>query len=240
MDDAKDEEKAAEEGWSDYETLLLLEALEIFSDDWMKVSKHVGTRSQDECIVRFLQLPLREPKLEASFEAMDTSDLKENDDGLIKEELYEEGEIVDESHASEACLSEDIENDDGTGASEELVTLENERIRRVLMELAETQMKELEQELKHYEELESMLEKERGAYQYERQQLLIDRQAFHFEYLQFLDMNEDVDIHGNLAMFEDFPETSSLKCQIPQPLQDDDVEHLKTVFSYSYPQPFSE
>jgi SWI/SNF related-matrix-associated actin-dependent regulator of chromatin subfamily C len=44
--------------------LLLLEALEMFKDDWNKVSDHVGTRTQDECIMRFLQLPIQDPYLE--------------------------------------------------------------------------------------------------------------------------------------------------------------------------------
>lgn len=50
--------------WSDQETLLLLEALEMFKDDWNKVADHVGSRTQDECIMRFLQLPIQDPYLE--------------------------------------------------------------------------------------------------------------------------------------------------------------------------------
>uniref|UniRef100_A0A914V598 Uncharacterized protein n=1 Tax=Plectus sambesii TaxID=2011161 RepID=A0A914V598_9BILA len=50
--------------WTDQETLLLLEALEMYKDDWNKVSDHVGTRTQDECIMRFLQLPIQDPYCE--------------------------------------------------------------------------------------------------------------------------------------------------------------------------------
>lgn len=46
--------------WSDQETLLLLEALELYKDDWNKVCEHVGTRTQDECILHFLRLPIED------------------------------------------------------------------------------------------------------------------------------------------------------------------------------------
>lgn len=50
--------------WTDQETLLLLEALELFKDDWNKVCEHVGSRTQDECILHFLRLPIEDPYLE--------------------------------------------------------------------------------------------------------------------------------------------------------------------------------
>ncbi|RUS71946.1 hypothetical protein EGW08_020289 [Elysia chlorotica] len=50
--------------WSDQETLLLLEALELYKDDWNKVCEHVGSRTQDECILHFLRLPIEDPFLE--------------------------------------------------------------------------------------------------------------------------------------------------------------------------------
>lgn len=50
--------------WTDQETLLLLEGLEMYEEDWPKVSQHVSTRSKEQCILRFLQLPIEEPYLE--------------------------------------------------------------------------------------------------------------------------------------------------------------------------------
>ena len=50
--------------WSDQETLLLLEALEMYKDDWNRVSEHVGSRTQDECILQFLKLPIEDPYLD--------------------------------------------------------------------------------------------------------------------------------------------------------------------------------
>lgn len=47
--------------WSDQETLLLLEGVEMYDDDWQAVCEHVGTRSKEQCIGKFLQLPIEDP-----------------------------------------------------------------------------------------------------------------------------------------------------------------------------------
>lgn len=51
--------------WTDAETLLLLEGLELFDEDWNSVSDHVGTRTREECMMKFLQLEIVDPYLEA-------------------------------------------------------------------------------------------------------------------------------------------------------------------------------
>ncbi|GBM56771.1 SWI/SNF complex subunit SMARCC2 [Araneus ventricosus] len=50
--------------WTEQETLLLLEGLEMYKDDWNKVCEHVGSRTQDECILHFLRLPIEDPYLD--------------------------------------------------------------------------------------------------------------------------------------------------------------------------------
>jgi SWI/SNF related-matrix-associated actin-dependent regulator of chromatin subfamily C len=49
--------------WSDQETLLLLEGVEMYDDDWSKIEEHVGTRSAQQCIRKFLELPIEDPYL---------------------------------------------------------------------------------------------------------------------------------------------------------------------------------
>ena len=36
----------------------------MFKDDWNKICEHVGSRTQDECILHFLRLPIEDPYLE--------------------------------------------------------------------------------------------------------------------------------------------------------------------------------
>lgn len=50
--------------WTDSEMLLLLEGLEQFDDDWTEISEHVGTRTREECILKFLSLEIEDKYLE--------------------------------------------------------------------------------------------------------------------------------------------------------------------------------
>lgn len=53
-----------EENWTDQEVLLLLEGLEMHQEDWDRVAEHVGTRTREQCILKFLRLPIEDPYLE--------------------------------------------------------------------------------------------------------------------------------------------------------------------------------
>jgi SWI/SNF related-matrix-associated actin-dependent regulator of chromatin subfamily C len=49
------------EAWSDQETLLLLEGVEAFGEAWPSVAAHVGSKSQLQCALRFLQVTREHP-----------------------------------------------------------------------------------------------------------------------------------------------------------------------------------
>lgn len=50
--------------WTDSELLLLLEGLEMFDDNWESVADHVGSRTREECVLKFLQLEIEDKYLE--------------------------------------------------------------------------------------------------------------------------------------------------------------------------------
>ncbi|KAJ5722684.1 hypothetical protein N7488_000719 [Penicillium malachiteum] len=50
--------------WSDSELLLLLEALESFDDNWDQIANHVGSRTREECVMKFLQLEIEDKYLD--------------------------------------------------------------------------------------------------------------------------------------------------------------------------------
>ncbi|XP_032064755.1 SWI/SNF complex subunit SMARCC2 isoform X6 [Thamnophis elegans] len=342
--------------WTEQETLLLLEALEMYKDDWNKVSEHVGSRTQDECILHFLRLPIEDPYLEDSeaslgplayqpipfsqsgnpvmstvaflasvvdprvasaaaksaleeFSKMKeevptalveahvrkveeaakmtgkadpafglessgiagtTSDelerieencpdenrsepqpseekkeLKEQREGVLEEEAKEKlGEVPrkEEDKSKEADGEKEMDKSDGdtladgekekepkdgqeegpkdlveaegerktkverdigegnlsTAAAaalaaaavkaKHLAAVEERKIKSLVALLVETQMKKLEIKLRHFEELETIMDREREALEYQRQQLLADRQAFHMEQLKYAEM----------------------------------------------------
>ncbi|MFQ6639407.1 hypothetical protein Gotur_014399 [Gossypium turneri] len=55
-----DEAKA---DWSEKETVLLLEAIMHYGDDWKKVAQHVGGRTDKDCVAHFVKLPFGEEYL---------------------------------------------------------------------------------------------------------------------------------------------------------------------------------
>lgn len=51
----------ADDDWSDQEILLLLEGVEMYDDDWSAIEEHVGSRTAQQCIRKFLELPIEDP-----------------------------------------------------------------------------------------------------------------------------------------------------------------------------------
>ncbi|XP_074527910.1 SWI/SNF complex subunit SMARCC2 isoform X3 [Halichoeres trimaculatus] len=327
--------------WTEQETLLLLEGLEMYKDDWNKVSEHVGSRTQDECILHFLRLPIEDPYLEdhssslgplayqpipfsqagnpvmstvaflasvvdprvasaaaksaleefsrmkeevpaalveahvrrveeaarvsgrqdplyglegsgiadessdesksdsqSSEDKRDTKDSKEGapeeeekqaENGKKEEERGREQEGEREPDKAESEMGDGEKEKDGKEGAEEgqreaesegerkakverdvgegnlataaasalaaaavkakhLAAVEERKIKSLVALLVETQMKKLEIKLRHFEELETIMDREREALEYQRQQLLADRQSFHMEQLKYAEM----------------------------------------------------
>merc|ERR1712152_99184 len=65
-----------------------------------------------------------------------------------------------------------------------LAAVEERKIKSLVAVLVETQMKKLEIKLRHFEELETIMDREREALEYQRQQLIQERQQFHLEQLR--------------------------------------------------------
>ncbi|XP_065666674.1 SWI/SNF complex subunit SMARCC2 isoform X3 [Hydra vulgaris] len=264
---------AAFKDWTDQETLLLLEGLELHKDDWNKISEHVGSRTQDECIMHFLKLPIEDPYLEndstflgplafqptpfsqsgnpvmstvaflasivdprvasaAAKAAVDEfsklkeeipselinahiekaqAELKESkiekDDEESSTDLQNK-EGQKESETCEDSLSELSESDKEKikkyeGISEgniktaaaaaiaaaavkakHLGQVEERKIKSLVALLVETQMKKLEIKLRHFEELETIMDKEREILEQQRQALVKERQQLFMDQLK--------------------------------------------------------
>ncbi|XP_071935450.1 SWI/SNF complex subunit SWI3D-like isoform X1 [Coffea arabica] len=51
--------------WTDQETLLLLEALELFKENWNEIAEHVATKTKAQCILHFVQMPIEDTFLDS-------------------------------------------------------------------------------------------------------------------------------------------------------------------------------
>ena len=52
--------------WNQTEIFLLLEAIQIYEEDWEKIGEHVGTKTSEQCIAQFLKLPIEDSFLNES------------------------------------------------------------------------------------------------------------------------------------------------------------------------------
>ncbi|XP_035453405.1 SWI/SNF complex subunit SMARCC2 isoform X2 [Spodoptera frugiperda] len=306
--------------WTEQETLLLLEALELHRDDWNRVAAHVGSRTQDECILHFLRLPIEEPYLHdataggvlgplayqpipfsktgnpvmstvaflasvvdpriasrATKAAMEefaaikdevpaammeahvkaagahgpaaalaatgiagtapdlspSAEAKKEGSSDIKAEPMEveegESKVKDEPQEAPAAPDADKEPKEepaaqaGTEKTEapttvdaklqsaaaaalaaaavkakHLAGVEERKIKSLVALLVETQMKKLEIKLRHFEELEATMEREREGLEYQRQQLIQERQQFHLEQLKAAEFRARHQAHQRL------------------------------------------
>ncbi|KAK9113134.1 hypothetical protein Scep_020653 [Stephania cephalantha] len=75
--------------WTDQETLLLLEALELFGENWNEIAEHVATKSKTQCILHFLQMPIEDTFLEGG-------------DGFEISAQEKSDPVLSENHASSA------------------------------------------------------------------------------------------------------------------------------------------
>uniref|UniRef100_A0A665X4F5 SWI/SNF complex subunit SMARCC1-like n=1 Tax=Echeneis naucrates TaxID=173247 RepID=A0A665X4F5_ECHNA len=222
--------------WTEQETLLLLEALEVYRDDWNKVSEHVGSRTQDECILHFLRLPIEDPYLEDSSASLGPLAYQpvpfSQSENPVMSTVAFLASVVDPrvaSAAAKAALGERTEGgmlfyddesfgrregdgDEGRRVMEQelvegsvttaaaaalasaatkakhLAAVEERKIKSLVALLVETQMKKLEIKLRHFEELETIMDREKEALEQQRQQLLSERQTFHTEQLKQAEM----------------------------------------------------
>uniref|UniRef100_A0A8K9XGW5 SWI/SNF related BAF chromatin remodeling complex subunit C1b n=1 Tax=Oncorhynchus mykiss TaxID=8022 RepID=A0A8K9XGW5_ONCMY len=232
--------------WTEQETLLLLEALEVYRDDWNKVSEHVGSRTQDECILHFLRLPIEDPYLEDSASSLGPLAYQpvpfSQSENPVMSTVAFLASVVDPRVASAAakaalgtyvCVGacmisfslldrgekdeiagrwREVEQDEGRRLAElelvdgtvttaaaaalgaaatkakHLAAVEERKIKSLVALLVETQMKKLEIKLRHFEELETIMDREKEALEQQRQQLLSERQSFHSEQLKHAEM----------------------------------------------------
>eukprot|EP01101_Sappina_pedata_P008421 TRINITY_DN4655_c0_g2_i1.p1 TRINITY_DN4655_c0_g2~~TRINITY_DN4655_c0_g2_i1.p1 ORF type:complete len:360 (+),score=131.97 TRINITY_DN4655_c0_g2_i1:202-1281(+) len=75
----------ATDSWTDQETLLLLEGIEDFGENWEKVAEHVGSKTVEQCVAHFIKIPIEDNYLEDQIHRMSKCSLNHED--LSKEDI---------------------------------------------------------------------------------------------------------------------------------------------------------
>ncbi|KAI8811212.1 Smarcc1 protein [Cladochytrium replicatum] len=268
MDDKSPKEGSGEDDWTDQEVLLLLEGLEMFDEDWSKVAEHVGTRSPESCVLKFVQLPIEDPYVgvRASelgplqyqtlpFNSVDnpalslvaffasvvnpkvasaaassaikhlsaataadgpkstSKDAVEGKEQVKRERMEEDGSVEPESHGNAPApngTSAQKHSSDATdigaksaiesaaamalgaaAAKSKTITDATEKeTSKLVHQLVQAQLSKMQLKLKHFEELEAVLEAERRDLERERQVLYAERLAFRRQVLQFKEQQQ--------------------------------------------------
>ncbi|ORZ00539.1 hypothetical protein BCR43DRAFT_435199 [Syncephalastrum racemosum] len=204
-----------EEDWTDEETLLLLEAIELFDDDWDSIAEHVGTRTREQCMMHFLEMPIEEPFVAAQpgshTAAFKRTPFSQADNPVMSILAYLAGAVDPEvaSAAAEAAIqlqerhkrktdAMDIDEEQhksvkkprnavekaaavalGSAAAkaQSLATIEEREIRRLVHSVIDIEAKKLELKMKHFEDLETVLENDLEQMAQQRQDLFLQRYA---------------------------------------------------------------
>ncbi|XP_041264505.1 SWI/SNF complex subunit SMARCC1 [Onychostruthus taczanowskii] len=127
----------------------------------------------------------KEPKTEEK----EAEENKENVDGS-KDKEAEAGKKKVEHEISEGNVATAAAAALASAATKakHLAAVEERKIKSLVALLVETQMKKLEIKLRHFEELETIMDREKEALEQQRQQLLTERQNFHMEQLKYAEL----------------------------------------------------
>jgi SWI/SNF related-matrix-associated actin-dependent regulator of chromatin subfamily C len=98
-----------------------------------------------------------------------------------------------------------------------LAAVEERKIKSLVALLVETQMKKLEIKLRHFEELETTMEREREGLEYQRQQLIQERQQFHLEQLKAAEFRARQQAHQRFQQEHGGPGPWQNHPTVPQP-----------------------
>jgi chromatin structure-remodeling complex subunit RSC8 len=172
--------------WTDQETLLLLEAIEMYEDDWEKISGHVATKSKEQCITKFIQLPIEDKYLVKSIGEVKKETVKQEttNDAVLKTIKFLIHNL-DEELASKDFLQNDADVQKALkltvgsilgGAQAEQQTLKKESS-QLLESLVDLEISKVDHKLNKLSLLEKQLNQERAELAQQRKDVILDRLA---------------------------------------------------------------
>lgn len=174
----KMERSLATSEWTQQETLLLLEGVEMYGSSdsnpqsffinnngqWDKISEHVGTKTRSECLTRFLQLPIEDKYLQ-SVAKQELTDIV--GEGIPKDAVIQEvvAKLI-ETNQGQQVLAQN-----GKAKLEESILSQSSLINQVI----ELTLEKFDAKLKMLNHLEADLIKTENLLNLQRKQVLVER-----------------------------------------------------------------
>lgn len=160
--------------WSDQELLLLLEAIEMYEDQWDKIVDHVGnTKSVEECVEKFLSLPIEDQYID---DIVGDTKPKVPVDGTGQNKTFSTVEAVDVTIKAlldglhKKTLEETIPE-----SARQISTKYLQETQAVAQELVSLKTKKLDLKFEKLDKLEAALQQEKAKYVEESEKILNDR-----------------------------------------------------------------
>jgi len=148
---------------------LLLEGIEMFDSDWDQIALHVATRSKEQCIKMFLELPIEDPYLSmvSNADMGATGGMSQADNPVMSVVAFLSS-LVDPKVAKEAAqgingaikTANAAVGSAGNKASI-LANEENTDLHSQVKQIVEAQLKKLESKMAQFDQLEALLESEK-------------------------------------------------------------------------------
>lgn len=167
--------------WSNTELLLLLEGIEMFDNDWDQIAYHVGTRSRESCLAKFLQLPIEDTYLEPP------KPLNAQPETGVLEKIKQILEPVNTQDSQDSKDFKDSQDSDLTKPNPfndrlapriEAAQRQNlDEQHTALYKLVELELQKLQLKSQKFGQLEQVLDAQRRHLETERQELVVDRLA---------------------------------------------------------------
>ncbi|KAI8367152.1 SWIRM domain-containing protein [Choanephora cucurbitarum] len=191
------------EDWSDEETLLLLEAIELYDDDWNTIADYVGTKTREECIFHFLQMPIDEPYREGAEEqllqhartpfsqadnpvmsilaflasAVDPKVASAAADAAIACQEHQPFTSTEEKPRTTIEKAASVALGSAAAKSKSLSRIEEREMKRLVHAVVDAEAKKLELKMQHFEQLEAVLDYELESMAQQRKDLFAYRLA---------------------------------------------------------------
>ncbi|XP_039064310.1 SWI/SNF complex subunit SWI3D-like, partial [Hibiscus syriacus] len=92
--------------WTDQETLLLLEALELYKENWNEIAEHVATKTKAQCILHFVQMPIEDAFFNSD-DDIDTDSKETAGPAPSSDETSVPKDVSETTESKNAALQED-------------------------------------------------------------------------------------------------------------------------------------
>lgn len=203
-DFVKLEEGLKHADWSEQEVLLLLEGVEMYATvdnngqslfinnngQWEKISEHVATKSREECLVKFLQLPIEDRYLHKLLEPKE-------EEAEIEKKSFDKDTIIQEV-AKKLIESEQgkkvLEENSKKNAEQTVVDQTN-----LINQVIELTLEKFDAKMKLINHLEADLIKTENLLNLQRKQALIERWLNFEKVSKFKKENKNPELEPLLA-----------------------------------------